>query len=257
MKRNYNAAAGKPFKRPKSSFKKSVVLSGKAKVYKSLDPYSPALPHCFKRDLQDGILFTNGALSVAVKDATGAVPTWLSLGALVADQGGVASTAQFGLTISPKLTDVINSTEFTNLFERYQIVKMTVKVQSLMGDSYNSVASATPYIYWVNDQTDATPPVSCAVIQQFPGVKDSVVTCESSIYMTCFPQPATILFNGVGSVGYGTANGHAPQWLETASPSIPHYGLKMYVRNWIASGANLGNALRIQPTLYFKLKEAH
>lgn len=258
MKRSnsYGAAAGKPFKRAKSTSKKALVGASRSKVYKSVDLYSPTLPHYFKRCLQDGVMYTNGALSVAVKDASGAVPTWLSLGTLAADQGGVSNTAQFGWSISPKFSDMVLYAEFGTLFERYQIVKMTVKIEVLMGDSYNSVASQLPYLYSVNDQTDATPPPTLGTIQQYPGVKDNTLSCEKPLFFTCYPQPATLLYNGGVSAGYGSPS-HFPQWLDSTSPNIPHYGMKFYMRNWIASAANLGNAIRIQPTLYFKVKEAH
>lgn len=240
----------------KQNHAKQVMLRARfPRARRSVDLYSGQTPHYFKRQLQDGILYTNGLGSITCRDATGALCSWFNNSPLNTDQGGVAATYQFGMSIAPQLVDVQDYTQFTALFERYELLKCEVRIQTVMGDSYDVVASQLPYIYSAPDYTDATAPVNQQTIQQFQAVEEQVISADKSFCRSFHPVPSAQMFISAVATGYGTPS--APRWMDCLYPTIPHYGMKFYLRNWIGSAINLGNALRIQPTLWFRVKETH
>lgn len=102
----------------------------------SLAPYSSNTPHYFKRGLDDAVFYTSALGTISAVNALGSAPAWLTLGAVAVDQGGVGATGQWGFSISPNLLMVVQSAEFTTLFQQYQLLGLQIKVESIMGDSF-------------------------------------------------------------------------------------------------------------------------
>lgn len=219
--------------------------------------YSSNTPHYFKRQLDDGVFYTSAANTVSVVNAVGSAPTWLSLGGLTSDQGGVAATGQFGFSVSPSLNMVVNATEFTNLFQQYQIMGLSIQVESMMGDSYQNGNGQIPTLYISEDFNDSVAPPSFAAIQNNDSTKTYRINQELSVKRFARPAPAMQLFQSALNTGYGTPSKDV--WLDTTgvSASLPHYVFKGYIRNWIVSAANTGVAMRITPTLYFRCRGTH
>lgn len=232
-----------------------VKLSRGSSLRSRLDPYLASTPHYFCRDLDDGILYTNGVGSVTCRDSTGALPPWFNLSALNTDQGGVSATYQFGMSIAPKLADLADYTQFSALFERYELLKCEVRMSVVMGDSYNGVASQLPYLYSCIDNTDNQPPTNQLTIQRFDNCQEQTLSNDRDFVRSFHPVPSVQVFVAALAVGYGTPA--APRWMDSQYPTIPHYGIKFYIRNWIGSATNLGNAVRIQPKLWFRMKATH
>lgn len=252
--------------RPVKKFnKKKYQLNAKAQLQlrqKTQSPqknlYSSFLPHYFKRMLDDATIYTSGAMVVSAVTAAFAAPPWITLGPLLADQGGVANTAQFGFSVTPYLNALPGASEFISLFERYEILKLECKITPLMGDSYANGNGQVPTLYSVLDYTDGAALTSQAQTDQYENCQEFQLAASGGkpFFRSCVPKPSMQMFVSAVATGYGTPA--APRWLDTVVPSsnIPHYGMKFYIRNWIASAANLGNAIRVQPTLYFRLREA-
>lgn len=221
------------------------------------NPYSQFLPHYFRRQLDDGVFYCSAPNVVSVVNAVGGVPLWASLSSGLPDQGGVGGTQQFGFSIQIALSQVQAYTEFTNLFQQYQVVGLTIDIMPCMGDSsYNSNAQL-PMITIAEDYNDAVAPTAFNGIQQNNSSKSFVLTAETRRKFTCRPIPAVPLYSGsVSSVYSAVAK---DMWLDTtgASSSTPHYSFKGYCRNFVVNAANQGMGFRIIPTLSFRCRGSH
>jgi len=205
-------------------------------------------------------VYCSGAGALTVVDANGSAPLYLATTALTADYGGVPALSQFGLAITVALNHLPSYQEFTNLFERYKITKLTVKITPQMGDSYNAATgSAIPTINSVLDFTDSTPPVSQDAVNQYESLQTQLLTVDKPFSRSCCPKPASSMYVSAVNSGYSSTSKHDDIWLDCTAPSnaAPHYGMKFWVRNFFTGAAGGGIAFRISPFLEFALREPH
>jgi len=223
----------------------------------SLSLYSSNTPHYFKRQLDDALFYTSGVNTVTAVNALLAAPTWLTLGAVTVDQGGVSATGQWGFSITPALTSVTNGGEFTNLFQQYQIMGLKIQIESVMGDSTPNTVGQVPSVYISEDFNDAVPPASFAAIQNNDSVKEYRLNQQAQVVRFVRPAPAMFLYQSALTTAYAAPSKDI--WIDTTGVSAGtlHYCFKGYVRNWIVSGANTGIGMRITPTLYFRCRGTH
>lgn len=253
----------KSTKKTHSSSKKPAAKRAKTSSFDRSNPsvsksvYGANTPHYFKRQLDDGVFYTSAANTVSVVNAVGGSPAWVALGALTADQGGVSATGQWGFSISPSLSMVVNSTEFTNLFQQYQILGLSIQVEALMGDSYQPGVSQIPTLYISEDFNDSVAPANFAAIQNNDSTKTYRLNQQLSVKRFVRPAPAVQLFQSAINTGYAAPSKDI--WLDTTgvSANIPHYCFKGFLRNWISSAAQTGVGMRITPTLYFRCRGTH
>lgn len=242
----YGKKSYKPF------FKRSATVSTPSKSI-----YSAMTPHYFRRQLDDGVFYCSGLNTISVVNALGSAPTWLSLGTIATDQGGVTATGQYGFSISPALSMVVNSTEFSNLFQQYQLTRLTIQIRPVNGNSAPNAVAQLMSITIAEDFNDATAPASYAGIQQNESAKTFLLTDECEQNFSAKPVAAVAMYSGGAFAGYSTQA--RDNWIDCTAPSnsVPHYVFKGYVRNQIVSGANTGQAFRITPTLYMRFRGTH
>lgn len=248
----------------KASSKKTVSQKGKrAKTWDrsipslSANVYSVNTPHYFKRQLEDGVFYTNAPNSVGCVNATGGAPQWLSLAGATSDQGGVSNTLQFGFSITAALSYATAASEFYNLFQQYQITGLKLEISPLMGASTPSMNGQIPSLYIAEDYNDSTVPPNFAAIQQNSSVKRYSLDDTQTIVRFIRPVPAIQMYSSAVATSYATSTKDV--WMDTTSPSAatPHYAFKCYVRNWVGNAANTGVGMRVQPTLYFRARGTH
>lgn len=141
------------------------------------------------------------------------------------------------------LSNVINRSEFTTLWQEYRIncvvTKFTPLFDSGTVDSINSVPATSGYpitnlpsIGWAIDYNDANVPTSLEEIQQFSNYKEALFNKEIKIkiWPACAPG---IYISGIAA-GYAVKR---KAWLRCGNDDIPHYGLKYCVFN-IANNVN-------------------
>lgn len=149
--------------------------------------------------------------------------------------------------------NVPNSTEFSSLFDLYQISRVDVTFfythnMSNMG----SPTQAMP-IFWVVDDPNSADATVLNAIQQYPKVKAHYLgeSGGAPVRISVSPRP-TIRYGESSTAGNGV--GMPPQWLNTTSPTIPHYGVKLA---WDTSGrvSNIDvGSINIVAKFHFKLK---
>lgn len=130
-------------------------------------------------------------------------------------------------TLSFKLTDVVNSSEFTTLFDQYRINKVAV-VLTPHGNSAELANLNRPILYSRVDYDDVTGYANVNEMMESPNVRSSVGTSKHSVVLR--PAVAVPLYQSGVTFAYGPK---WKQWVDCSYPSVPHYGVKFY---WDAAG---------------------
>jgi len=132
---------------------------------------------------------------------------------------------------------------------------MEVTFTPLMGDSYNAGAAGSqlPTLYLATDYTDAASVADFPTFCQFQSAKEHPLTQNRVVKHVAYPKPSVEVFINAVASGYQTPA--APRWCDSNYASIPHYSTRVYVRNFFTNAAGGGQGFRIQPTLYFRVKE--
>jgi len=233
--------------------RKTTTIKALVRKAPTVRPY--AMPHHFKRAMSEGVMYSSGVNTVSVvDDGLAGPPPWLTLSGVSTDAGGVTATGQFGFSITPYLNAVIGVAKLTDLYQRYQIEKVDVEIDLIVGESYNGVASALPTLYSIVDYGDAVAPTTLAAVTNFSNLIEHPMVLNKPFKRTFYPKAAAAYFVSAVTVGYGTMP--KDTWFDNASPGIPHYGPKFWIRNFNVSGLNTGMGLRIRPTLYLKMKDS-
>lgn len=125
-----------------------------------------------------------------------------------------------------------NSSEFTNLFDNYRIKYIDFDmIFSNNTSSVNSPATGLPTILVAKDHDDVGA-VTAGGLMQYEGVRTwqagNPNQRSNKFTIRVKPRPAALMFNGVSS-GYAQAGNN--QWLDSAYPDIPHYGVKIAMNN--------------------------
>ena len=144
-----------------------------------------------------------------------------------------------------RLSDCLNSATFAGLYDAFRIVGVTVKVEWLCNTAPLNGGAILPTCYVYNDQDDATPPVNLATQTGKQGVK---VIALGNGNLTSFthrikPYTAPVLAAPTPTSGISQAG----QWINCGGngPTVPHYGLKMYITDILATGsAGVNNAFK-------------
>lgn len=139
-------------------------------------------------------------------------------------------------------------TEFTTLFDQYRIPLIEFQLISLQSTGSQVGGGFTPCkLLSVVDYDDANAPATENDLLQYENVK--VVGCITSHTIKFKPRIATALYGGAVFTAFG--NG-AAQWIDVASPSVPHYGIKLGITS--AGGAgNISNwSIYVKMTIELK-----
>lgn len=133
---------------------------------------------------------------------------------------GVKRTLSFGLS------DLPNYTEFTNLFDQYKInaIKLTF-IPRFTGADINPLgtALAVPRIWSVIDYDDASTLTDQNDAYQYQNCKTHMMHKPFSIYLK--PKVAAEVYQSTIATGYGAKR----MYIDCSVPSVPHYGVKLYV----------------------------
>lgn len=166
------------------------------------------------------MFITNSAVAntPVVVDTTGSC---LQLGAPVPNQWG---TYDLPFSTQFALNQVLNSSDITNISDKYRIKACYIRV--FFNSSNSSVGSAfsMPQMYHIVDHDDSTVP-TVAQVREKMGVKYKTFKNASSyIGIKLNPRPLAEIYKSALTTGYSPMTS-AP-WLDCNNPDIPHYGLK-------------------------------
>lgn len=119
------------------------------------------------------------------------------------------------------LSDVPNYTEFTSLYDQYQLKA----VQLTFIPRYNVATNLTPIAQlWSIVDYDASFPTTQPGFLQYQNLHMTRGTSLHKRYIR--PQCLGELFNNLTTSAYSTRRN---TWIDTADPNVPHYGMALLV----------------------------
>jgi len=133
--------------------------------------------------------------------------------------GGAAS----GAGLNFQLTNLPNSSEFTSLYDQYQIKAVKVSLIPRHTEVNASTTVVQGNVWSVLDYDDTTAPVNVDQLLQYQNLKRTQMSKIHSRYLR--PMVASEIFQS------GIASGYAPRrkiWIDVASPATEHYGVKFW-----------------------------
>lgn len=206
---------------------------------------SVGAPHVFQRRRGEIYLNLNGLQSGASVYAiwsqitddgtTTLLPPGLATGTVVQNP---ASPALGWLPFCFKfsLSDVIDPNEFTELFDQYQLrsVKMLItRVTHVQptnaGNSGDNGLACFPELISVPDFDDASA-TPYNVIQQYEKARTVVMRDGATVTKKIYPKVAEYIYKSDGT-GIAFAQGRKKLWIDCASPTADHYGMKFVLNN--------------------------
>lgn len=140
--------------------------------------------------------------------------------------GGTNFQLDFNLNQMP------SAGEFTALFDEYKInaVKVTIFPR---GNSAENTTGNGSRVFSIVDYDDSTAPSGLNELLQYPGVKSTALTQPHVRYIKT-PKVASAVYQSALVTAYGARS----MWLDCASSTIPHYGVKFW-----CNGTNSGTVI--------------
>lgn len=206
----------------------------------------------YKRYVQDTVLINQPGVGL---DWEGKPGTNWKLGTIAPDDNGLY---QVGGQMTFQLDDVIQYTEFVQLYDRYKIDKVELTIMPLVNTSYtaqqtsgNQQSGTLPTMYYAVDYDDDSIPSSSIAVLQKSDAK--VKRLADPFKITIRPKIATVVNAEGGNVVAGVSK---PMFLNCTEDEVNFRGLKFYIRdlNLPDGAAKLNNLIRVQAryTLSFK-----
>jgi hypothetical protein len=119
------------------------------------------------------------------------------------------------------LTQLPSYTEFTTLFDQYRISRL--EYTFLPYFTIGTPTAYAPFIATAVDYDDGTAPASFGAIQQYENSR--VISAYRQFAASFQPHIAVAAFGGA----FTSYANNRPGWIDSASPSVEHYGLKYVI----------------------------
>lgn len=135
--------------------------------------------------------------------------------------GAYATGLSFNINGLPDLTD------FTTLFDQYKLNGIQIQfIPNITSNDMNPVSTyyELPNFHTIIDRDDEIAPANLNVMMQYPSYKR---TRGHQVHTRYFrPSLAQTIFKTSSTTGTSQVG---PKWLDCADPTIPHYGMKVWI----------------------------
>lgn len=128
--------------------------------------------------------------------------------------------------------NMINSSEFSSLFDRYRIDRVVVKLQLITNPSAAATINVTnqtnpnnwyPKVWSITDYDDESAE-TISQLKERVGVKCKILQPNKVLTYSIKPAISAQMYKTATSTGYGPKWG---QWIDMQDVGVPHYGLKL------------------------------
>jgi len=136
-----------------------------------------------------------------------------------------------------KLDNVVNPTDFTNLYDSYKINKITLYLERQL-NSTGTVAVANPTnkrLRVVHDYNDNNILANEDQYLEYSNCKSYSAIGNRPIVITLYPKINNGVLNAGGGVNAFTSMASNKVWLNVDDDEVPHFGIKIFVPGVIAS----------------------
>lgn len=135
-----------------------------------------------------------------------------------------------------KLSNLPNTTEFTNLFDQFRIVM--VEAEYVFSTHILASQARYPRITFAVDYSDASNPATESEVLQYQNAESfQFGQVKHTFKRVLKPLAALAAYQGTFTA-YGTAS--STQWFDTNNSSVEYYGTKEWINNYnttLATGA--------------------
>jgi len=160
-----------------------------------------------------------------------------------------ASADKF-LALQFQLSDLTDYTSWISVFDQYRFdeVQVTARPVSTSVGLQIPTAIKPPLIYTVVDYDDATTPTTIAELKQY---SNCAVSLYETVVATFKPHMAMAAYSGSVFTSFANMQG---TWIDAASASVPHYGVKMGIE---AGDSGQTNLQVVDITIRYKITFKH
>ncbi len=156
------------------------------------------------------------------------------------------------LAYSFKLDNVVNPSDFTNLYDMYKINKVVLHLEPVMNQTAFPVNAPTNRrIRVVHDYNDNNPLTQEDDYLEYSNCKSYSSVRGAPIRITLYPKINNTVENSGGTNAF-TSIPSNKVWLNIADDEVPHFGLKIFIPAGIATSEALIFKVRAKFHLSFK-----
>lgn len=163
---------------------------------------------------------------------------------------GFANTYDLPFAMKFALSQIINSSDLTNLCDKYMIKK--TKIRIYFNSNVNSVQSSSslPQITFMADGDDASVPTASQVREKM-GAKIKYFNSRNYVEITCYPRPNAEVYNTGVTTAYSPGR---QMWIDSNNNNVEHYGLKGVLQNvnLTTTAFQVGFKFDVEHTIYGK-----
>lgn len=125
------------------------------------------------------------------------------------------------------LSSVLNTGEFTALFDQYRIDKLVLKFYLKIDPGAQAAGAANvPRLYYYRDRDDSTPATSLNEIRENGRGRLVPLSLYRPVTIVCRPNTLGLIYQSSVSSTYSPKFG---QWIDCSNPGTPHYTWKMAI----------------------------
>lgn len=209
------------------------------------------LVHMFKRQTTPVEITNSSTIGVAV--STDSNQLGLSATTFESTLTGGGAPYRFGGTMYFKLSNVLQSGDFTALYDRYKINAIKVKVIPLSNYAAVNGQGVIPTMVYHTDYDDSSTPTSDTDVRVKQGAKEVRLDRPKTIFFR--PKVASMI---AGEAGTAYSVPRKAPYINMSYPTAPHYGLKMFFRDVNLSsstGSSINTCFRFETTYYLSMKD--
>lgn len=142
-----------------------------------------------------------------------------------------AQQYKFGGAMEWSLNDLPSNTDFTNLFDRYEIEQVDIEINDLHNSSTGTNGiTAMPTITYVPDFDDSAVPANASIVSQYQRAKTWTFRGDGKpLKISIKPRVQVPVYRAGMTSAYSA--GVSGTKVDLAYPDVPHYGLKMWFEN--------------------------
>jgi len=210
------------------------------------------LVHMFKRQAP-GFELTNTATQGIVATSDGN-QIGLQTPVFESSLSGGGAPYRFGAVSYFKLSNVLQSSDLTTLYDRYKINAIKVRIIPLSNFANVNGQGIIPTMVYHTDYDDATTPTSDSDVRVKAGAKEVRLDKPRTIYIR--PKIADAILGASAGTAYSVPK--AAPYINMSYPDVPHYGLKMYFRDFnlqAATTTSTNTCVRFETTYYISCKD--
>lgn len=211
-----------------------------------------SVTHLFKRQAP-GFELTNTATQgiIATSDSN---QIGLQTPVFESSLAGGGSPYRFGAVSYFKLSNVLQSSDLTGLYDRYKINGIKVKIIPLSNMASTNGQGLIPTMVYHTDYDDAVTPTQDSDVRVKSGAKEVRLDRTRTIYIK--PKIADAILGASAGTAYSVPK--AAPYINMSYPDVPHYGLKMYFRDVnlnSATASSTNTCIRFETTYYISCKD--